>query len=231
MSVSLRTLSRPLRVFLRSRLGIVVVLAAAIVGTTTLGFAGAITTGLIYACVNNSSGTIKIVSATTSCANNEILLVWNGEGTQGPAGPTGPTGPTGATGPAGSFSGTFTSPNGLCSIKVTDTGISFGSPACPIQVDTSNLRVMSGNTIDLRSGNTIDLRSGASTSVMSGSTTTITSSGTTTVSSGGLTTVNGGTVILGGGNTCSGVARIGDRANETGSVATIFEGSADVIAC
>jgi hypothetical protein len=215
------------------------VLTAAIVGTATIGFAGAITTGLIYACVNNSSGTIKIVSPTTNCANNEILLVWNGEGTQGPAGPMGSTGPTGATGPTGSFSGTFTSPNGLCSIAVTDTGITFGGQACPIHIDASDLQVRSGNTIDVRSGNaidlrsanTMDLRSGASTSVMSGSNTTIQSGGATTVSSGGPTTLNGATVILGGGGSCSGIARIGDRASETGSFATIFEGSAIVIAC
>jgi hypothetical protein len=223
MSVFSRALAGPPRAFLRSRLGIVAVLTAAIVGTATIGFAGAITTGLIYACVNNSSGTIKIVSPTTNCANNEILLVWNGEGTQGPAGPTGPTGATGATGPAGSFSGTFTSPNGLCSIAVTDTGITFGSPGCPIQIDTSNVRVMSGNTIDLRSG--------TGTSVRSGSTTTITSSGRTTVSSDGVTTVNGTTVTLGAGIDCRPVARLGDRAAETGSFATIFEGSATVLAC
>src|SRR6266545_5030478 len=101
MSVFWHALSRLVHGFLSSRLGIALALAAAIVGTSTVGFAGAITTGLIYACVNNSSGTIKIVSATTSCANNEILLVWNGEGSQGPTGATGPEGPTGPTGPTG----------------------------------------------------------------------------------------------------------------------------------
>ena len=37
----------------------------------------------IYACVNNSSGTIRIVGASASCANNEVLLVWNVSGTNG----------------------------------------------------------------------------------------------------------------------------------------------------
>lgn len=76
-------------------------LVAAIVGVSTVGLAGAITTGLIYACVNNSSGTIKIVSATTACANNEIQVVWNAEGIVGATGPTGPEGPTGPIGPTG----------------------------------------------------------------------------------------------------------------------------------
>jgi len=79
----------------------VITLVAAIVGASTVGLAGAITTGLIYACVNNSSGTIKIVSATTECSNNEIQLVWNAQGVAGPTGPAGPTGATGPTGPTG----------------------------------------------------------------------------------------------------------------------------------
>lgn len=57
--------------------------------------------GQIYACVNNSSGTPKIVSATESCANNWSKVVWNQQGAAGPAGPQGPAGATGASGPAG----------------------------------------------------------------------------------------------------------------------------------
>ena len=30
----------------------------------------------ISACVNNSSGTIHIIAPNTTCANNEMLLVW-----------------------------------------------------------------------------------------------------------------------------------------------------------
>ena len=78
-----------------------VIALAVVFVMSTAGLAGAITTGLIYACVNNSSGTIKIVSAASQCSNNEIQLVWNGEGVAGPTGPTGPTGATGATGATG----------------------------------------------------------------------------------------------------------------------------------
>ena len=43
----------------------------------------------IFACVNNSSGTIHIVAQNALCASNEISLVWNVAGPQGPAGPAG----------------------------------------------------------------------------------------------------------------------------------------------
>jgi len=67
----------------------------------------------LYACVNNSSGEIKLVGQNATCNGNATLVVWNvagpqgmigPQGPQGPAGPQGPVGPagaTGATGPAG----------------------------------------------------------------------------------------------------------------------------------
>ena len=58
----------------------------------------------IFACVNNSSGTIHVVAQNAQCQSNEILLVWNTVGLQGvpgPAGPAGPAGPIGATGATG----------------------------------------------------------------------------------------------------------------------------------
>lgn len=57
-----------------------------------------VSNSLIYACVNNGSGTIHIVAAGASCQTNEISLVWNA---QGPAGPPGPQGPAGSPGPQG----------------------------------------------------------------------------------------------------------------------------------
>lgn len=57
--------------------------------------------GEIAACVNTSSGTIKIVGATETCKNNETRLTWNTQGIQGPQGPQGATGPAGPTGPQG----------------------------------------------------------------------------------------------------------------------------------
>lgn len=43
----------------------------------TWAFAHGGDTALIHSCVNNSSGTIKIVSPNTNCANNEIPLDWS----------------------------------------------------------------------------------------------------------------------------------------------------------
>ena len=56
----------------------------------------------IYACVNNSSGEVKIVSASTVCNNNFAKISWDVAGAQGPPGPAGPTGPAGPIGPIGS---------------------------------------------------------------------------------------------------------------------------------
>jgi len=55
----------------------------------------------VLACVNNSNGTLKIVSPGTPCPNNSTLVSLNAVGPQGPPGPTGPKGDTGATGATG----------------------------------------------------------------------------------------------------------------------------------
>jgi len=54
-----------------------------------------------YGCVNNSTGAITIVSATTTCKTGFHKIQWAQTGPQGPVGPTGPKGATGATGPTG----------------------------------------------------------------------------------------------------------------------------------
>ena len=92
----------------------VITLAAAIVGTSTIGFASAAETGLISACVNNSSGDIKIVAGTGPCKTNEMLLTWNQTGPQGPTGATGATGPQGFKGdPGATGAAGMTGPAGL----------------------------------------------------------------------------------------------------------------------
>jgi len=69
-----RALASMTQKLLSSGLALVIVFVTALVGVTTIGFAAATTAGVIYACVNNSSGTIHVVSATTACANNEVAL-------------------------------------------------------------------------------------------------------------------------------------------------------------
>jgi Collagen triple helix repeat (20 copies) len=61
-------------------------------------------TALIHACVNNTSGELKIVGANANCPNNYRPLDWNIQGLagqQGPIGPAGPVGPVGPIGPTG----------------------------------------------------------------------------------------------------------------------------------
>ncbi|MFZ3333567.1 MAG: collagen-like protein [Candidatus Acidiferrales bacterium] len=64
----------------------------------SLGAVAQAATVTYYACVNNSTGDITIVSSTTTCATSAHKIQWNQEG---PAGATGAKGATGATGPAG----------------------------------------------------------------------------------------------------------------------------------
>ena len=102
-----RQLPRVSRAFLRSRVAMTVAMVAAIVGTTAMGFAAATTAGVIYGCVNNASGMVKIVGADDACPPNWTALSWSQQGgggevgATGATGPTGPTGPSGATGPVG----------------------------------------------------------------------------------------------------------------------------------
>src|SRR5882672_2354073 len=96
-----------------ARPALVIGLALALVGGSAVTFAAAASTGVIHACVNNSSGTIHVVSAADTCSTNEVALAWNQQGPKGDAGPQGlkgdtgaqglkgDTGPQGPTGPAG----------------------------------------------------------------------------------------------------------------------------------
>ena len=87
-----------------ARPALVIGLALALVGGSAMTFAAAASTGVIYACVNNSSGTIHVVSSADTCSTNEVALAWNQQGPKGDTGPQGPkgdTGPQGPTGPAG----------------------------------------------------------------------------------------------------------------------------------
>jgi Collagen triple helix repeat (20 copies) len=60
-----------------------------------------------YACINNSTGAVRIVSQSTVCNTGEHKIQWDQTGPQGPKGATGatgaqgPKGATGATGPQG----------------------------------------------------------------------------------------------------------------------------------
>ncbi len=63
----------------------------------------------ISACVNSSTGAVRIVASISSCVAGEIGTSWAVTGPVGPTGPQGPignTGPQGATGPQGPIGNT-----------------------------------------------------------------------------------------------------------------------------
>jgi hypothetical protein len=83
-----------------SRIGLaIVMLVAGIgIGAGAMAVAQGDDTTQIHACVNNTSGNVRILAANAVCRNNESPIDWN---IQGPAGPQGEPGPTGEQGPPG----------------------------------------------------------------------------------------------------------------------------------
>jgi hypothetical protein len=87
-----------------------VALAAAVTGIafaagTLVGIPGA--DGRFYACVNNSSGELRLVTSDDSCADHWTRVFWSQTGPPGPPGQTGPPGPQGE--PGGGAEGVFSS--------------------------------------------------------------------------------------------------------------------------
>ncbi len=76
---------------------------AAVVGVTFALADGSQSATTYYACVNNSSGTIKMMSATDTCHSNETKIQWNQAGAAGPAGDPGPKGDPGASGSSAAY--------------------------------------------------------------------------------------------------------------------------------
>lgn len=102
----------------------VIATLAVVLGTTTAVFAQA-ATGVVYACVNNSSGTIHIIGTTQVCSANEQLVSWNQQGLSGATGATGAAGPQGPTGAKGLlWRGAYDTNSAYA---VDDAVVSFGS--------------------------------------------------------------------------------------------------------
>ena len=56
---------------------------------------------IVYACVNDHSGAVKIVAAAATCPGGQHAVQWSIQGPQGPQGSQGPRGPQGSQGPQG----------------------------------------------------------------------------------------------------------------------------------
>jgi hypothetical protein len=64
----------------------VIIVTALVAYAVTMALAHGGDTTLIHTCVNNSSGTIKIIASDRECANNETPLDWNPSGVVGTSG-------------------------------------------------------------------------------------------------------------------------------------------------
>jgi hypothetical protein len=140
--------------------------------------------GDINACAQKGNGTLYL-AGDKGCRPGDSGVAWSiqgppGEpGPQGPTGPAGPQGPSGPQGPpgaAGTFSGSFKSPNGLYSIAVLDTGILLKGPGGSVKIDNGSVIVqgtagaqLNAPTVSMNGGCTRVLRQSGTGSTASSS--------------------------------------------------------------
>lgn len=138
--------------------------------------------GTINGCYSGGQGQLRVIDAESgeTCKSNETAISWNQQGPQGIPGAIGPqglqgiqgqqgetgaTGATGATGPQGPagnagedgadgtpFDGTFTSPNGLYSLTVDNSGIELKSPGTSVKLTVASVSVQAAGPLSLNGG-------------------------------------------------------------------------------
>jgi hypothetical protein len=172
---------RQLRQWIGVALGVVV-------GGSIVGVSAQTGTTRIHACVDNA-GNIKIIGASGGCKNNETALDWNVQGVKGDTGPQGDPGPQGVPGPAGSFTGTFVSPNQAYSVTVTDDGIELAGPSGAITLDAAGILVVSTSDITVKSAGRTDINAATAFVLNTSGTGDIESSATMTIK-GSIVNIN-----------------------------------------
>src|SRR5436309_2300782 len=88
--------------------------------------------GVVYACVQQSSAQVRIINATETCRQSETRVSWNIVGPEGPKGDPGPPGSQGLPGAPG-LQGPE-GPSGLSGYQIvttTTTGIDYRVATCP----------------------------------------------------------------------------------------------------
>ena len=85
----------------RNLLVVLTIITALAIGGASAVLANGNSGNVIYACVNNASGTVKIVAVDTVCHENSTLVHWNQEGTPGQDGTDGVDGQDGTDGQDG----------------------------------------------------------------------------------------------------------------------------------
>jgi hypothetical protein len=102
------------------------VAASVATAAVTVGVASATHEGaVIFACVSNSSGAVRIVDEGVGCRTGETSRWWNQDGPQGLQGEQGPVGPQGPQGPPGP-----------ASVRTQEVPVVFASsPSGPVTAD------------------------------------------------------------------------------------------------
>ncbi len=77
----------------------VTIAAGSLIPISMIGFASPASAATINACVNNSTGSVRVTNS--ACGGAEHALSWNNVGPVGPVGAVGPIGPVGPAGPQG----------------------------------------------------------------------------------------------------------------------------------
>ena len=169
----------------------------ALTGTIAAAPSAAIAVGLIHACVNNSSGTIHVVGETSTCANNEVRLVWANQDQVAALQQA-----VAALQARVAGLRSLTSPNGQYMIEVADDGIVLQGPGVSIQLDAGSPAnptptvTITGTDVDVIADLNTSVKSGSSTTIDSGVDSTIKSSGTIHVQGSGAVTIQGSTVTI-----------------------------------
>jgi hypothetical protein len=129
-------------------------LGLALAGAAFAGTAayGALTEPTVSACYVPKSGDLYVVGrdgAPARCADGHLPIDWSERGPQGPQGP------------AGTFAGTFASPNGAYSISVTNAGIVLSGPGSTVRLSGPTVSVESTATTSVK-GAVVQLNGAAS---------------------------------------------------------------------
>ena len=180
--------------------------AAVVTLLALVGLAGAIAAvpssvtaaGLIYACVNNSSGTIHIVGETSSCSSNEMRLVWANQDQVAALQQAVAT----LQAQVAAAGHSLTSPNGQYSVEVANDGIVLQGPGVSIRLDAGDPAsptptvTVTGTDVAVVADQKTLVMSGATTQIESGGDTKIRSDTTIHVEAAGQVRIKGATVDI-----------------------------------
>jgi hypothetical protein len=140
---------------------------------------------------------------------------------EGPWGLMAAQGAQGAQGPAGTFTGTFQSPDGKYTLSVTNAGIDARGPNAQLTLDANGVLVKSGTTLVLDAGATLDLKAAAAATLRGAQV-------RLGCSSGGSPVVRVGNQVQVTGSGAVGAGGGGFTVNSTG---VLQQGSPTVLAC